>query len=178
MSKRRNKIVRRALDALPLIPAVLVSATSGQADQPKPPPPHPKAPPPPNKQPALPKFKDTNVLQISELRLDPALPKAGEAVTVTLRVQNSTGSALSNVEWKLTGALNKNGTIKSLGANASQVVTQSELRDWTKIPVLTDALFPDLDAEARDRRIDDAFEKSDKSSYRFEGWTAVHARVE
>lgn len=57
-------------------------------------------------------------------------------------------------------------------------LTQRELRDWTKIPVLTDALFPDLDAEARDRRIDDAFEKSDKGSYRFEGWTAVHARVE
>lgn len=56
-------------------------------------------------------------------------------------------------------------------------LTQRELRDWTKIPSVTDALFPDLDAEARDRQIDAAFARIDPSSYRFEGWTAVHARV-
>ncbi len=56
-------------------------------------------------------------------------------------------------------------------------LTQAELRDWTKIPVVTDALFPGLDVEARDRLIDAAFERSDPSSYRFEGWTVVHARA-
>ncbi|MBK8995136.1 MAG: class I SAM-dependent methyltransferase [Myxococcales bacterium] len=56
-------------------------------------------------------------------------------------------------------------------------LTQTELRDWSRIPVLTDALFPELEAEARDLLIDAAFAKTDPSSHRFEGWTVVCARV-
>lgn len=56
-------------------------------------------------------------------------------------------------------------------------LTQSELRDWVKIPVLTDALFPDLDAEERDHRIDRAHAAVDAEAFRFEGWSVVVARV-
>lgn len=65
------------------------------------------------------------MLQISELRLEPALPKVGDTVKVTLRVRNTTGAPLANVEWKLSGALSKNGTIASLGANSSSVVSHT-----------------------------------------------------
>lgn len=52
---------------------------------------------------------------------------------------------------------------------------QTELRDWAKIPVLTDALLSDLDAAERDRRVDLAFEATDPTSHRWEGWTVVSA---
>jgi len=54
-------------------------------------------------------------------------------------------------------------------------LTQAALRDWMKIPVLTEALLGDLDADARAARIDAAFEKVDPDSWRSEewsGWTA------
>lgn len=56
-------------------------------------------------------------------------------------------------------------------------LTQAELRDWSRIPVLTDALFPELEAEARDSLIDAAFARTDPTSYRLEGWTIIAARV-
>jgi SAM-dependent methyltransferase len=49
--------------------------------------------------------------------------------------------------------------------------SQAAFRDWLKIPVLTDALLPDLDAGERSRRIDAAFEHVDGSSWRWESWT-------
>lgn len=55
-------------------------------------------------------------------------------------------------------------------------LTQRELRDWLRIPVLTDALLGDLAAEARDALIDAAFAATDAQSYRFEGWTVVSAQ--
>jgi SAM-dependent methyltransferase len=54
-------------------------------------------------------------------------------------------------------------------------LTQRELRDWVRIPVLTDALLPELDAAARDELIDAAYAASDSAAYRFEGWTVVSA---
>lgn len=56
-------------------------------------------------------------------------------------------------------------------------LTQRELRDWVRIPVLTDALLPELDAAARDVLIDAAFAASDPASHRYEGWTVVSARA-
>jgi SAM-dependent methyltransferase len=50
-------------------------------------------------------------------------------------------------------------------------LTQRALRDWLKIPVLTDALLPDLDAGARAARIDAAFARVDPDSWRWEKWT-------
>jgi len=50
-------------------------------------------------------------------------------------------------------------------------LTQAALRDWIKIPVLTDALLGDLDAEARAARIDTAFALVDPKSWRWEEWT-------
>jgi len=54
-------------------------------------------------------------------------------------------------------------------------ITQASLRDWMKIPVLTDALLGELDLEARDRRIEEAWRKVDPESWKWEtwlGWTA------
>jgi SAM-dependent methyltransferase len=54
-------------------------------------------------------------------------------------------------------------------------LTQEALRDWLKIPVLTDALLSDLEPAERARRIDAAFAQVDGSAWRWEhwsGWTA------
>jgi SAM-dependent methyltransferase len=56
-----------------------------------------------------------------------------------------------------------------------QRFTQEAFRDWLKIPVLTDALLPELDAPGRARRIDCAYRSADPLSWRWEawhGWTA------
>ncbi len=56
--------------------------------------------------------------------------------------------------------------------------TQGAFRDWLKIPVLTDALLPNLDAAARAQHIEQAYRSADPLSWRWEawcGWTAwVH----
>ena len=56
-----------------------------------------------------------------------------------------------------------------------QRFTQEAFRDWLKIPVLTDALLPELDAAGRARRIERAYRSADPLSWRWEawyGWTA------
>lgn len=56
-----------------------------------------------------------------------------------------------------------------------QPFTQQALRDWLKIPVLTDALLPELDAAGRARRVERAYGSADPFSWRWEawyGWTA------
>ncbi len=50
-------------------------------------------------------------------------------------------------------------------------LTQEALRDWLKIPVITDALLGDLAPEERDRLIDAAFTRVDPGSWRWEAWT-------
>lgn len=50
-------------------------------------------------------------------------------------------------------------------------LSQEALRDWMKIPVITDALLADLDVEDRDARIDEAFARCDAGSWRWERWT-------
>jgi SAM-dependent methyltransferase len=49
-------------------------------------------------------------------------------------------------------------------------LTQSEYRDWLKIPVLTEHLFPDLDPAERAARVDQAFAQTDAHSWRWERW--------
>jgi SAM-dependent methyltransferase len=55
-------------------------------------------------------------------------------------------------------------------------LTQAALRDWLKIPPLTDALLPGLGADERAVAIDAAYARADPASWRFErwlGWTAT-----
>ncbi len=66
------------------------------------------------------------------------------------------------------------------GWHLRQRFTQRALRDWLKIPVLTDALLPELDAAARARRIEQAYRRADPRSWRWEawhGWTAWSRRM-
>jgi len=54
-------------------------------------------------------------------------------------------------------------------------LTQAMYRDWLKIPVILEPLLGDVEPEARDGLIDEAFAASDASSWRDErwiGWTA------
>jgi SAM-dependent methyltransferase len=54
-------------------------------------------------------------------------------------------------------------------------LTQAAYRDWLKIPALTNRLLPDLEPQARVRRIDEAYGQVPKDSWRWErwlGWTA------
>lgn len=54
-------------------------------------------------------------------------------------------------------------------------LTQAAYRDWLKIPLMTNYLLPDLDADERAARIDAAFSLVDPHSWRWEawlGWTA------
>lgn len=54
-------------------------------------------------------------------------------------------------------------------------ITQAAYRDWLKIPLMTNYLLPDLDADERAARIDAAFTLVDPHSWRWEawlGWTA------
>jgi SAM-dependent methyltransferase len=55
-------------------------------------------------------------------------------------------------------------------------MTQESYRDWMKIPVITDALFGDLDADERARRIEKAFLQTDRLSWKWEAWTGWIAR--
>jgi len=55
-------------------------------------------------------------------------------------------------------------------------LTQESYRDWMKIPVITDALFGDLDAEERSRRVERAFLQTDRLSWKWEAWTGWIAR--
>ncbi len=54
-------------------------------------------------------------------------------------------------------------------------LSQSEYRDWYKIPVLTNILLPELEARERAARVDEVYERCDPNSWRWErwlGWTA------
>lgn len=73
----------------------------------------------------LPTFADTNVLKILELSMSPALPKVGDGVTVTLRIQNESSAALPKIEWKLSGATSKTGSVSSVAAHSSVLVTRT-----------------------------------------------------
>lgn len=50
-------------------------------------------------------------------------------------------------------------------------LTQEAYRDWLKIPLMTNVLLPDLDPDARARRIDEAYARADATSWRWEAWT-------
>jgi SAM-dependent methyltransferase len=50
-------------------------------------------------------------------------------------------------------------------------LTQAALRDWLKLPVLTDSLLGDLEHAERERRIDAAYERVDPAAWRWEGWS-------
>lgn len=117
MKNRSKRGAKRALYTLPLVTAAVAAAPASVAKPPA------QQPSKPTKKPATPAFKDTNVVAIKGLSMDPALPRAGEAVTVTLQIVNESAAALGNVEWKLSGALNKTGTIATIGAKGSQTVT-------------------------------------------------------
>lgn len=57
-------------------------------------------------------------------------------------------------------------------------LTQEALRDWLKIPVLTEWLLPELDPDERAQLVEDAFRRADPGSWRWErwsGWTAWKA---
>lgn len=47
---------------------------------------------------------------------------------------------------------------------------QAAMRDWLKIPVLTNELLPGMDADARARRVDEAWTRADKLSEKRESW--------
>jgi SAM-dependent methyltransferase len=49
--------------------------------------------------------------------------------------------------------------------------TQGAFRDWLKLPVLTDWMLDDADADDRARNIDEAFARVDPASWRWERWT-------
>jgi hypothetical protein len=54
-------------------------------------------------------------------------------------------------------------------------LTQAAYARWLSIPVMTDVLFADVDAEERDRRIERALSAVDARSFKWErwrGWTA------
>jgi SAM-dependent methyltransferase len=48
---------------------------------------------------------------------------------------------------------------------------QAAYRDWLKIPLMTNRLLPDLDPDARARRIDEAYARVEAASWRWEAWT-------
>jgi len=55
-------------------------------------------------------------------------------------------------------------------------LSQREYCDWLKIPVLSNQLFPNMDAAERAVRLDEAFAKCDADSWRWESWTGWIAR--
>lgn len=128
MHERSKRVAKKALKHWPLIPAVVLGAVGADAKPPTSPKPT-KPPPPPaptsGPLPAVPKFKDTNVLKIQELSLSPSLPKPGETVTLTLRVRNESPVQLAKVAWVLSGALQKTGTIASIPAKSSKLLTHT-----------------------------------------------------
>jgi SAM-dependent methyltransferase len=59
-------------------------------------------------------------------------------------------------------------------------LTQAALRDWLKLPPLTDALLGDLDADERATAVDEAYSKVDPDSWRPErwrGWTGYSRKL-
>jgi SAM-dependent methyltransferase len=82
--------------------------------------------------------------------------------------------------WPPSSALDVEAAVAAAGFHAErwhlrQRFTQQAFRDWLKVPVLTDALLPELDAAARARRIERAYRSADPFSWRWEawyGWTA------
>ncbi len=50
-------------------------------------------------------------------------------------------------------------------------LTQTALRDWMKIPVLTDALLDGMAADDRAALVDAAYAQCDPASWRWEAWT-------
>ena len=50
-------------------------------------------------------------------------------------------------------------------------LTQAALRDWMKIPVLTDALLDGMAADHRAALVDAAYAQCDPASWRWEAWT-------
>jgi hypothetical protein len=117
MKKRSKRVVKTALSTLPLVTAGVTSAVATQAK------PDTEKSSTPTKKPATPTFKDTNVFAIKDLSINPALPKKGETVTVTLQVVNESATPLNKVEWKLSGALAKTGTIAAIAAKSSHALT-------------------------------------------------------
>lgn len=55
-------------------------------------------------------------------------------------------------------------------------LTQAAMRDWLKIPVLTNELLAGLDAAARARRIDEAWGRVDQASCKTERWLGWTSR--
>jgi SAM-dependent methyltransferase len=56
--------------------------------------------------------------------------------------------------------------------------TQSAYRDWLKIPPVSEGMFAGLPVAERERRVDDAYRRADRRSWRWErwiGWTAWRA---
>jgi hypothetical protein len=56
-------------------------------------------------------------------------------------------------------------------------LTQAAYRDWLKIPPTTNVQLRGLPAAERAARIDQAFEKTDPGSWRWEHWTGWTARA-
>ncbi|MGH7618911.1 MAG: methyltransferase domain-containing protein [Gemmatimonadaceae bacterium] len=50
-------------------------------------------------------------------------------------------------------------------------LTQSAYRDWLKIPPVSEGLFAGVDPEERARRLDDAYRRADRRSWKWERWT-------
>ncbi len=55
-------------------------------------------------------------------------------------------------------------------------ISQECLRDWLKIPMMTDRLMPGVDPMKRARRIDEAYSKVSADSWKWEGWMVCVAR--
>ena len=55
-------------------------------------------------------------------------------------------------------------------------ISQECLRDWLKIPVMTDRLMPGIDPVERARRIDEAYQQVSPESWKWEGWIVWTAR--
>lgn len=56
--------------------------------------------------------------------------------------------------------------------------TQAAYRDWLKIPPVSEGMFAGLPVGERERRVDDAYRRADRRSWRWErwiGWTAWRA---
>jgi SAM-dependent methyltransferase len=56
--------------------------------------------------------------------------------------------------------------------------TQAAYRDWLKIPPVSEGMFAGLSVAERERRLDEAYRRSDRRSWRWErwiGWTAWRA---
>lgn len=84
-----------------------------------------------------------------------------------------------------TGALPRNGDnvdqlLTAIGLRAERWsfdlrFTQAAYRDWLKIPPVSEGMFAGLPVAERERRLDEAYRRADRRSWRWErwiGWTA------